>query len=95
MSIASVDVDGVHLTVGGFVGDVSESGGACTFDLASKISGATTTVATTGEANGVNTTCGSAQVPLSSLSRGTWSVALHYVSAAYTLTSDPLEVEIP
>jgi hypothetical protein len=95
MSIASVDVDGVHLTVAGFVAEISEDGGVCTFDLASKISGATTTATTTGAANGTNTTCGSAQVPLASLSRGTWTVALNYVSPTHTLTSGPLEVEIP
>jgi hypothetical protein len=95
ITIAGVDVDGLHLTVGGFVTLVAEDGGSCTFTLTSEVSGANVTAATEGVANGTNTSCGSTQVSLSSLTRGSWKVVLTYSSTAFKLASAPTEVEVP
>lgn len=95
VSLAGVDVDGFHLTVGGFVTVVAEDGGACEFDLTAVVSGAKVSAATVGTANGSNTSCGSAQIPLTQLTRGSWNVVLHYTATKYDLVSEPMKVEVP
>ena len=95
VSLAGVDVDGLHLTVGGFVTVVAEDGGACAFDLTAVVSGAKVSAATVGAANGSNTSCGSTQIPVTQLTRGTWNVVLHYTSTKYDLVSEPMKVEVP
>ena len=95
VSIAGIDVDGLHLTVGGLVTLVAEDGGTCEFELTSVVSGAKVDAQAHGVANGTNTSCGSMQIPVSQLSRGSWNVALRYTSARLELTSDSTPVEVP
>ena len=95
VSLAGVDVDGLHLTIGGFVTVVAEDGGACAFDLTAVVSGATVSAATVGIANGSDTSCGSTQIPVSELTRGSWNVVLHYASTKFDLVSEPMKVEVP
>lgn len=95
VSIAGVDVDGLGVTVGGFVSGSDSDGGRCVFELVSETTGQTAQAETAGIANGQSTSCGSAQLPTSELGRGSWSVTLRYTSPAYTLVSEPLLMEIP
>lgn len=95
VSIASVDVDGQHVTVAGFVTQVTEDGGACRFVLTSEISGQEVAVETVGLANVDTTSCGTKQVAVSDLSRGPWDVVLEYSSAETVVVSEPLDVEVP
>lgn len=95
VSLASVDVDGLHVTVAGFVTQVAEDDGACVFHLTSSISGAEVTKQTTGIANVETTSCGTIQIAVSELSRGPWDVALDYTSEELVTSSDPITVEVP
>ena len=95
VSIAAVDVDGLHVTVAGFVTQVMEDGGACRFVLTSGISGQEVAVETVGLSNVDTTSCGTTQVPVSDLSRGPWDVVLEYSSAETVVVSDPFNVEVP
>jgi PBP1b-binding outer membrane lipoprotein LpoB len=100
VSIASVDVDGLHITVSGLVTRISQDGGTCEFVLTSDVSGKKVSAQTEGAANAGSTSCGTTQVATSELSRGPWSVTLHYTSAAAAttstdVTSEPSKVQIP
>ncbi len=95
VTLAGVDVDGVNFTVGGFIGEVDEGGGTCTFVLTSVLSNAKVSVATTGVENGATTSCGSAKVPMTELSKGPWTVQLDYKSRTTDVNSPPLKVELP
>lgn len=95
VTLAGVDVDGANFTVGGFVGEVQEGGGTCTYVLTSVVSKANVSVVTTGIENGATTSCGSAKVPMSELSKGPWTVQLNYKSLTTEASSPPLKVELP
>jgi hypothetical protein len=96
VTIASVDVDGLNLTVAGFVTQVEESGGTCEFTLISEVSGAEVVRMTEGLANVDTTSCGTVQIPLTELSKGAWNATLAYSSSDVELTSSVAErVEIP
>jgi len=95
VTIANVDVDGLNASVGGFVTEVSEEGGACQFVLTRQSDGTVVTVDSVGVANVTTTSCGTSQIPLDTLSKGTWAVVLHYTSPARELESEPLTMEIP
>ena len=97
VTIASADVDGLHVTVAGFVTLIEETDGTCEFDLTSAVSGETVTATTLSVANVGSTSCGSAQIDVEQLSRGSWDVSLHYVSAetAVDIRSESVRVEVP
>ena len=95
VSIAAVDVDGEHVTVGGFVTGLAEDGGSCLFILTSEITNARVDASTTGIENVTTTSCGSTQVAVADLSRGPWQVVLEYRSDQLETTSEPLAVEVP
>ena len=95
VTIAGADVDGTTVTVAGYVTQVSEEGGSCAFELTSELDGTTVDVQSTPAANMGTTSCGTVQVPVSSLSKGTWSVVLKYSSDALDLTSAPVTMEVP
>lgn len=95
VTIAGVDVDGRNVTVAGLVTGVSEAGGDCRFVLAAALTGAGVEAATTGKDNGSNTSCSASQVPVEQLSKGPWSVVLHYTSSTLSLVSTPVKLEIP
>ncbi len=95
VTIAGVDVDGLHVTVAGFVSGVVEAGGTCKFVLTSSVTNAVIDVATTGEPNVSTTSCGSAQVPIAQFTKGRWKVVLDYDSTSLQVTSAPLSLEVP
>jgi len=95
VSIAAVDVDGEHVTVGGFVTELAEDGGSCLFILTSEITDARVEASTIGIENVTTTSCGSTQVGVEELSRGPWQVVLEYRSDQLEATSEPLAVEVP
>lgn len=95
VSIAGVDVDGRNVTVAGFVSGVSEPAGTCRFVLTSGLTGVDVDAVTTGQDNGSNTSCRAAQIPMEQVSKGPWSVVLHYTSSTVTLDSARVELEIP
>lgn len=95
VSIASVDVDGRNVTVAGLISGASEANGTCRFSLTSDLTGVGVEAATTGQDNGNNVSCGAAQIPITQVSKGPWSVVLHYTSHTLTLDSARVELEIP
>ena len=94
MSLASVAIDASVVTVGGYVTGVVEDGGVCTYTLQA-INTETVSVATSGLANVTLTSCGSVDVSLSEIPRGSYEVRLTYTSAAGSVTSEPLPLEVP
>lgn len=95
VNLASVSIDGTVVTVGGFASGIAEDGGRCTYSLTSVASGVTVTRAAEGIANVDMTSCGSLDVPITDLSRGTWNVTLTYESEEGSGASLPLAVEVP
>jgi hypothetical protein len=95
VTIAGVDVDGLHVTVAGYVTLVAESGGECLFTLTSAVSGETVTRTTVGAENVDSTSCGTEQIPIAEVSKGPWDATLTYTSGDLTSISGPLRVEVP
>lgn len=95
ISLASLDLAGLDLTVGGFVTLIEESNGECVYLLSPRISGTQVTRTVAGVANHETTSCGSVDIPLAELTKGVWEVSLQYQSIDEELTSDPVTVEIP
>lgn len=95
VTIAAADVDGMTVTVAGYVTQISEDGGSCTFSLTSALDGSVVEVPSTAAANVATTSCGTVQVPVAELAKGTWSVVLHYTSDSWDLTSEPVTMEVP
>ena len=93
ITVASVDVDGLHATVSGYVSGVIEDDGACTFVLtgpAGEVS-----EGTTGIADRATTSCGAASIPIEALGSGTWSVRLEYSSDTAEAVSEETTLEVP
>jgi hypothetical protein len=93
ITVASVDVDGLHATVSGYVSGVIEDGGACRFVLtgpAGQVS-----EETTGIADRATTSCGAASIPIEALDSGTWSVRLEYHSDTADAVSEETSLEVP
>ena len=93
ITVASVDVDGLHATVSGYVSGVIEDGGTCTFVLtgpAGEVS-----EETTGIADRATTSCGAASIPIEALGSGTWSVRLGYRSETSDAVSEDTTLEVP
>lgn len=95
VTIAAADVDGATVTVAGYVTQISEEGGSCTFALTSALDGSVVEAPSTAAANVATTSCGTVQVPVAELAKGTWSVVLHYTSDSWDLTSEPVTMEVP
>jgi hypothetical protein len=95
VTIASVDTDGLHASVSGYVTLISEDGGKCTFVLTSGISGEVVSVASDGHANVDSTSCGFVAIPIEKLQKGPWDVVLDYSSASGEFESLPAHLEVP
>lgn len=80
------------MTVNGYVDGVVESNGTCTLTL--RKGGITKTVSRPGHANATNTTCGENDIPITSLSPGTWQATLSYSSPTASGSSDSQPVEV-
>lgn len=94
VTIATIDVDGLNVTLAGMVTLVDEDGGTCIF-VATSTDGSTVERESEGSANVNSTSCGSVQVPADEFARGSWEVVMRYASEQLELTSDPLQMEIP
>lgn len=84
--------DSNSVNVNGYVSGVVEEGGTCTLKLVrgTKV----VTAKHTGEANASNTTCGSISIPTSSLTSGTWTATISYISSTSTGTSNPETISV-
>ena len=95
MTIASVDVDGAHVSVSGYVTGVIENGGTCEYVAAERSSGKAITIPGSGISNVQTTSCGTSQEPIASFNKGSWTVVLHYFSPSADVTSPAINLEIP
>lgn len=94
VTVASVDVDGAHVTASGYVGGLIEEGGTCRFTFTAP--GAATTVEAPGHPDRATTTCGTVSVPREELARGSATVVLSYAAAdGREVASEPVGLEIP
>jgi len=91
--VASVDVDGKHVSASGYVQGVIEGGGKCVFTYERE--GATVTAEHDGAADRMTTSCGLVQSPIDQFVRGSWNLTLSYDVQGKTYTSAPTTVEIP
>lgn len=94
MVIASVDMDGANVSVSGYVAGVIEEAGSCVYVLSN--GNDEVRVPSEGAADRSQTSCGTVQVPIGQVSRGSWTAALEYSSPTTPkVVSSPLTVEIP
>lgn len=92
--VAGVDVDGLNVTVSGYVAGILDEGGECSYSFVGMST--ETSVVSTGHADRSVTTCGSTQVPISQFTKGTWEVIMRYTaSTGEETTSPPTVLEIP
>ena len=94
VTIAAVDVDGLTVTVAGYVPELAEDGGECTFVISSATAG-TFDIESEGIANVTSTSCGTQTISIDRFTRGAWTVQLIYSSAAVEAASQPFPLEIP
>lgn len=80
------------MAINGYVDGVVENTGTCTLTL--QKDGVTKIASRPGHANATNTTCGENDIPVTSLSAGTWQATLSYSSLTASGTSDPQPVEV-
>jgi hypothetical protein len=95
VTIAAVDVDGLHASVAGYVTQVMEDGGRCEFRLSPDTAEAAVRIVGESYANVESTSCGTLQVPIDELARGSWIVVLEYSSESLNLQSEPVAMEVP
>lgn len=94
---ASMDLDGAHASVSGYINGVIEDGGSCRFEMVSADK-TVRTVESTGAADRASTSCGVGQFPTTELSSGSWQATLTYQPVDKKLkpvTSAPETVEVP
>ncbi|MFF1571800.1 hypothetical protein ACFVWR_03575 [Leifsonia sp. NPDC058292] len=91
--VASVDVDGKHVSASGYIQGVVEDGGSCVFSYERE--GKTVTAQQQGTADRMTTSCGLVQSPIEDFVRGSWTLTLSYESKGEKYTSQPATVEIP
>jgi hypothetical protein len=80
------------LTVNGYVDNVVEDGGTCTLTLSKD--NITKSASRPAQPNATNTTCGENDIPLTSLSPGTWQATLSYSSDLSNGVSKSVPVEV-
>jgi hypothetical protein len=91
--VASVDVDGRHVTASGYIQGVVTDSGTCTFTFHG--SGSEFTVDHEATADRMTTSCGSVQPPIENFRRGSWEVTVGFPVNGKTYTSEPTTVEVP
>lgn len=92
--VASVDVDGKHVTASGYVQGVIEDGGACIFAFTREGSPAVR-IQHEAVADRSTTSCGTVQPDIGQFTRGSWQVTLEYVADGKDSVSTPLALEVP
>lgn len=95
MSIADLSIDGQVITLAGFATGIVEEDGQCVFTLTGP-SGQQVTRETLGIGNVTDSSCGSTEVPITEVARGSWVATLTYTSKqGASVTSLPLALEVP
>lgn len=92
--VASMDVDGKHLTASGYVQGIVKDGGNCTFRFTREGS-TTVSIDNDAVADRGTTSCGAVQADAAQFTRGSWQVTLSYLSNGKDYVSSPLTVEVP
>ncbi|ODA91029.1 hypothetical protein ATY41_07340 [Leifsonia xyli subsp. xyli] len=92
--VASVDVDGKHVTASGYVQGVIEEGGTCVYTFTRSGSPAIT-VEREAVADRATTSCGTVHTDAAEFARGPWSVTLGYAAHGHDYRSAPVELEVP
>lgn len=90
--LTNSNVSGGTVSASGFVSNVVESNGVCTYTFAKQAESIKKTSATL--PNATSTTCTTVQFPVSELSSGTWQVSLGYASGASAGDSNVLELVV-
>lgn len=95
MTFAEYTADTGSIDAAAFVNGLVESGGTCV--LSATRSGQTTQTSpeVTAEAGAATTDCGGLRLDVTAAGAGTWSVSARYESGTTTLTSAPVEVQVP
>jgi len=92
--VAGVDVDGLNVTVSGYIAGILEAGGECIYSFRGL--SAETSVTATGEPDRSVTSCGTSQVPIDQFTKGTWEITMSYTALDGTVTTSlPTALEIP
>lgn len=92
--VADVDVDGLAVTVSSYVAGLIESGGTCRYLLSN--GSVEVTAEALGEPDRSSTTCGSTQVPIEQIPRGSWTVTMTYEALdGGSYPSEPVAMEVP
>lgn len=90
---AGLQEGAASVQMSGLVTNLVEDGGTCTFELRS---GSTlVTRAQAGLADASSTSCGTVEVPVSELDRGSWEATLDYAGPGGSGTSGAVTVDIP
>lgn len=92
--VASVDVDGDHVSASGYVQGVIQDTGTCTF-VFTRDGSPDVTVDHEAVADRATTSCGTVQPEIARFARGTWQVALTFTSGGREYTSQPQTLEVP
>lgn len=93
VSVAGVDVDGLNATVGGFVTQSIREGADCLFTLAQGeqiVERETKAIF-----NRSGTSCGTIQIPIDELHRGTWKVTLSVDASEVEIEPGSATMEVP
>ena len=91
--VASIDVDGAHATVSGYVSGVIEDDGECSFVFTGPSDDFSVT--SVGTADRSTTSCGAVSVPIEQFSTGSWTVVLGYRSDEVDVMSEETPLEVP
>ena len=92
--VASMDVDGAHVTASGYVQGIIQDTGTCTYTF-TKTGASPITVEHDAVADRATTSCGTIQADAAQFARGSWSVTLGYASGGSDYHSAPVELEVP
>lgn len=93
VTIASVDVDGLNVSVSGYVSGVIQDEGECLFVLTNEA--VRVEIATSPTPDASSTSCGLGTASIDQFSPGTWQAVLNYTSGSLTIESNTVNLEIP
>lgn len=92
--VASVDVDGMHVTASGYVQGLISDSGTCTYRF-TRSGEADILVDNAAVADRATTSCGAVHPDISQFTRGAWQVTLAYASNGTDYLSEPVRMDVP
>ncbi|WP_313541040.1 hypothetical protein [Leifsonia aquatica] len=92
--VASVDVDGAHVTASGYVQGIVADEGTCVY-VFTRDGSSPIAVERDAVADRSTTSCGMVQPDAAEFARGSWTVTLRYESGGRDYESAPAELEVP